>query len=125
MRHGIPIAGNFLQQELAIVTGAVEMMIIDVQCCMPSLPEVASAYHTEILSTSDIAKTIGAAHVSFTTDDAYGNAKKILKRAIDNYKNRDPEKVAIPKHTKPVVPVSALTPSSTAWRHVPRVVPPA
>ena len=103
MRHGIPIAGNFLQQELAIVTGAVEMMIIDVQCCMPSLPEVASAYHTEILSTSDIAKTIGAAHVSFTTDDAYGNAKKILKRAIDNYKNRDPEKVAIPKHTKPVV----------------------
>ena len=32
MRHGIPVAGNFLQQELAIVTGAVEMMIVDVQC---------------------------------------------------------------------------------------------
>ena len=60
MRHGIPVAGNFLQQELAIITGAVEMMIIDVQCCMPSLPEVAQAYHTEIVSTSDIAKTIGA-----------------------------------------------------------------
>ncbi|MDI9425081.1 MAG: carbon monoxide dehydrogenase, partial [Spirochaetota bacterium] len=57
MRHGIPVAGNFLQQELAIVTGSVEMMIIDVQCCMPSLPEVASAYHTEIVSTSDIART--------------------------------------------------------------------
>ncbi len=52
MRHGIPVAGNFLQQELAIITGAVEMMMVDVQCCMPSLPEVAAAYHTEIVSTS-------------------------------------------------------------------------
>ncbi len=60
MRHGIPIAGNFLQQELAVVTGAVEALIIDVQCCMPGLPDVASSYHTEIISTSDIAKTIGA-----------------------------------------------------------------
>jgi len=34
MRHGIPIGGNFLQQELAIVTGAVEAMIVDVQCIM-------------------------------------------------------------------------------------------
>ena len=30
MRHGIPVAGNFLQQELAIITGAIETMIIDV-----------------------------------------------------------------------------------------------
>ncbi len=52
MRHGIPVAGSFLQQELAIVTGAVEMMLIDVQCCMPSLPDVARAYHTEIISTT-------------------------------------------------------------------------
>ena len=43
MRHGIPVAGNFLQQELAVITGAVEMLIIDVQCCMPSLPDVAAA----------------------------------------------------------------------------------
>ena len=47
MRHGIPVAGNFLQQELAVVTGAVEMMLVDVQCCMPSLPERGRRYHTE------------------------------------------------------------------------------
>ncbi len=103
MRHGIPVAGNFLQQELAIVTGAVETMIIDVQCCMPGLPDVASSYHTEIVSTSDIAKTIGAAHVSFNADDAYESAKKILIRSIENYKNRDPKKVAIPDISKPLV----------------------
>jgi carbon-monoxide dehydrogenase catalytic subunit len=103
MRHGIPLAGSFLQQELAIVTGAVEMMLIDVQCCMPSLPDVARAYHTEIVSTSSIAKTIGATSTAFNTEHAYETARNLLKRAIDNYKNRDPKKVAIPKHMKPLI----------------------
>jgi len=103
MRHGIPLAGNFLQQELAIVTGAVEMMLIDVQCCMPGLPDVAKAYHTEIVSTSHIARTIGADSTEFETDHAYETAKALLKRAIDNYRNRDPKKVAIPKHSSPLI----------------------
>ncbi len=103
MRHGIPLAGNFLQQELAIVTGAVEMMLIDVQCCMPGLPDVAKGYHTEIVSTSHIAKTIGATSSPFHTDHAYDTARGLLKRAVDNFKNRDPRKVAIPRYTKPLI----------------------
>ena len=103
MRHGIPIAGNFLQQELAVVTGAVEALIIDVQCCMPGLPDVASYYHTEIISTSEIAKTTGAVEIEFNTDSAYETAKSILMRAADNYKRRDPEKVEIPDFKEPMV----------------------
>lgn len=103
IRHGIPVAGAFLQQELAILTGAVEMMITDVQCCMPSLPDVAKNYHTQIVSTSDIAKTIGAQHASFDHDNAYESAKDLLRRAIDNYRNRKPEKVSIPDASKPLV----------------------
>ncbi len=103
MRRGIPVAGNFHQQELAIITGAVEMMVVDVQCVMPSLPQVAASYHTEIVSTADIAKTIGATHISFKGDDALASAKTILKRAIDNFRNRKPEKVAIPADHKPLV----------------------
>lgn len=96
MRHGIPIAGSFLQQELAIITGAVEMMIVDVQCCMPSLPHIAQAYHTEIVSTKDIARTAGVIAVEFDEQNALESARKLIRRAIDNYKNRDPKKVAIP-----------------------------
>jgi carbon-monoxide dehydrogenase catalytic subunit len=103
IRHGIPVAGNFLQQELAIITGAVEMMITDVQCCMPSLPKIAKAYHTEIVSTSDLAKTIGAVHQPFDDEHAYESAKKLLKRAIGNFKRRDPDKVAIPSAHRPLV----------------------
>jgi carbon-monoxide dehydrogenase catalytic subunit len=103
IRHGIPVAGNFLQQELAIITGAVEMLITDVQCCMPSLPEVARAYHTEVISTSDIARTIGSAHVPFDEEHALESARSLLRRAIGNYKNRNPRKVAIPKASQPLV----------------------
>jgi len=103
MRHGIPVAGSFLQQELAVITGAVEMMIVDVQCCMPSLPEVASAYHTEIISTSEIAKTIGTTPYSFDSDNALESAGSLLKRAIDNFKHRNPQKVAIPPAKKPLI----------------------
>ncbi len=103
IRHGIPVAGNFLQQELAIITGAVEMLITDVQCCMPSLPDVALAYHTEVVSTNEIAKTIGSAHVPFDEDHAMESAKALIRRAIANYKRRDPAKVAIPSVSQPLV----------------------
>lgn len=103
MRHGIPVAGSFLQQELALVTGAVEMMLVDVQCCMPSLPDVARSYHTEIISTSDIAKTVGTTHITLNRDNPLATAKTLIRRAIDNFKNRDPNKISIPDVRRPLV----------------------
>ena len=41
MRQGMPSAGNFLHQELAMLTGAVEAMVVDVQCIMQALPNLA------------------------------------------------------------------------------------
>jgi carbon-monoxide dehydrogenase catalytic subunit len=96
MRHGIPIAGNFLQQELAIITGAVEAVVVDVQCIMPALPDIAGCYHTEIISTSPKAKFPGATHIEFNEEEAFDIAKKIVRRAVDNYPERDPERVNIP-----------------------------
>ncbi len=52
MRHGIPVAGNFLQQELAVATGAVDAMVVDVQCVMPALGALAGCFHTKFISTS-------------------------------------------------------------------------
>ena len=103
MRHGIPIAGNFLQQELAIVTGAVEMMIVDVQCIMPSLPVVAEHYHTMIIGTTPMAKTIGAENFDFDEAHALESAKELVKKAIDNFKNRDNAAVQIPNTKESVI----------------------
>jgi carbon-monoxide dehydrogenase catalytic subunit len=98
MRHGIPVAGNFLQQELAIVTGVVDAMVVDVQCEMQSLAQVAKCYHTKLITTTPKAKIEGAMHIEFDEHHAPDIARKVLKEAIDNYKNRK-SNVEIPVET--------------------------
>jgi carbon-monoxide dehydrogenase catalytic subunit len=97
MRHGIPIAGNFLQQELAIITGSVEAMIVDVQCIFPALPELAGCFHTKIISTSPKAKFPGATHIEFHEERAYEIAKGIVHEAVENFANRNVGIVDIPE----------------------------
>jgi len=103
MRHGIPVAGNFLQQELAITTGAVDLMLVDVQCIMPSLSSVAKCFHTKIVSTSPKAKFPGTEHVEFKEEEALPIAKKIVRMAVENFKNRVKEKINIPKEKMDLV----------------------
>jgi carbon-monoxide dehydrogenase catalytic subunit len=88
MRQGIPAAGNFLHQELSILTGAVEAMVVDVQCIMQALVELANNFHTKVITTSPKVKIKGATHIEFDEHKALTIAKKILKEAIDNYANR-------------------------------------
>ncbi len=88
MRHGISPAGNFLHQELAIITGAVEAMIVDVQCIMQALASLAENYHTKLITTSPKAKIPGATHIEFDENRALDSAKEIVRAAIDNYPNR-------------------------------------
>jgi len=103
MRHGIPVAGNFLQQELAIVTGAVEVMMVDVQCVMPALQEIAACFHTKLVTTSSKARFPGVAHIEFQTNDAYNVAKQIIKLGVENFSNRNKERVNIPKQEMDLV----------------------
>jgi len=102
MRHGVPIAGNFLQQELAIVTGAVEAMVVDVQCIMQGLADVAQCYHTKIMTTDPRAKIQGASHIEFDEHNAVESAKAIIKAAIDNFPNRG-KNVQIPKEKSDLI----------------------
>ncbi|MDR7664659.1 anaerobic carbon-monoxide dehydrogenase catalytic subunit [Methanosarcina sp. Z-7115] len=97
MRHGTPIVGTFLQQELAVITGAVEAMVVDVQCVMPSLGELTSCYHTKFISTSPKADFPNTLRMEFHEDRAYEIAKEIVRAAVENFPNRIPEKVNIPE----------------------------
>ena len=103
MRHGIPLAGNYLQQELALVTGAVEAMVVDIQCLMQSLPKVAECYHTAIFTTSRIARMPNATHIDVDDANPLVAAKEIIRRAIERYPNRVQAKVDIPDHTMDLV----------------------
>ena len=103
MRHGLPIAGNFLQQELAILTGAVEMMIVDVQCVMPSLAQVVKCFHTVLASTSEIAHSLEARQITFEVEKGYEHASRLIRTAIENFERRDQERVHIPKESMELV----------------------
>jgi len=97
MRHSVPVAGNFLQQELAVATGAVDAMVVDVQCVMPALGALAGCFHTLFISTSPKARFPGARHMVFHEETALQTAKAIVEEAVKNYKNRNASKVHIPK----------------------------
>lgn len=96
MRHGIRIAGNFYQQEMAILTGAIEAVVVDVQCIFPALPKLAHTYHTRFISTSQKAKIAGDMYLEFNEDDPMSVANEVIKTAVMNYPNRDQSKVSIP-----------------------------
>jgi len=96
MRRGVPIAGNHLMQELVLVTGALEAMVVDYQCIMPSIVDVAKCYHTKIISTSDKAKFTGATHMSFDPEHGAEIAERIVRAAIEAYPDRNHGRVRIP-----------------------------
>ncbi|MBN2965417.1 anaerobic carbon-monoxide dehydrogenase catalytic subunit [Sulfurospirillum sp. T05] len=100
MRHGVPLAANYLSQELTMITGAVEAMVVDTQCIMPAVVETASHYHTQVISTMDDNKIFGATHVSFHPESAVEGAKQIVRLALEAYKRRNPDKVDIPNHVQ-------------------------
>ncbi len=88
MRHGISVAGGFTAQELCIMTGCIDAVIVDAQCIMPTLVEVASSFHTKVITTSRSARLPGALHMQYDAPGARETAREMLKLAIDNYPNR-------------------------------------
>jgi anaerobic carbon-monoxide dehydrogenase catalytic subunit len=96
-RHGVPLCGTFLQQELAIITGACDAMVVDIQCIFQNVANVAKCFHTKIITTHPIAKMEqeNVIHIEFDEHHAFEDAEKIVRLAIDNFENRGAE-VMIP-----------------------------
>ncbi len=91
MRHGIPTAGGFTNQELGVMTGLIDALTVDVQCIMPALTEISKKFHTKVITTSYKAKIPGAIHIEYDEHRAREVAKEIVKFAIDNFPNRKVE----------------------------------
>jgi carbon-monoxide dehydrogenase catalytic subunit len=96
MRKGIPQAGNHLDQELVITTGALEAMVVDYQCIFPTLANTAACYHTKVVTTSPKGGMTGAMHIEIGPENAYEQSRRILEMAIDNFPNRAKDRVFIP-----------------------------
>jgi carbon-monoxide dehydrogenase catalytic subunit len=95
MRVGLPMVGNHLIQELVIMTGALDAMLVDYQCIMPSVVDVAKCFHTAVISTFDKAKFTGATHIPFDPKRGIEIGQEIVRRAVENFANRGP-RIIIP-----------------------------
>ena len=100
MRHGIPMAGNFLSQENVVLTGACEAIVVDVQCIFPALGPLSKCFHTKFITTSPICRMPDSEFIQFSAENAGDNAKAIVKMAIENFKNRDQSLVNIPNQVQ-------------------------
>ena len=96
MRHGIPMAGNYLNQENVVLTGACEAIVVDVQCIFPALGPLSKCFHTKFITTSPVARIPDSEFIQFHAETADVSAKAIVKMAIENFKNRNQDLVHIP-----------------------------
>ena len=116
-RHGVPPAGTFLQQELAIITGACDAMVVDIQCIFQNLANVAKCFHTKLITTHPIARMEqdNVMHIEFDEHHAMEDAKRIVNMAIDNFQNRGAEVMIPQSESHPDRAGSVWNRSSTIW----------
>jgi carbon-monoxide dehydrogenase catalytic subunit len=103
MRHGIPSCTHSVSQEMALVTGAVDAVVVDYQCIMPSIAQVAECMGSKVITTMENAKIPGAKHVEFKEERAEETAREIIGIAIKNFSGRKGKPVDIPDAKATVV----------------------
>ena len=112
MRQGVYLATSSASQEMAIMTGALDAMVVDIQCIYPAVQTVAECFHTKVITTEAIMKIPNAQHLAFDASTAMEDAKKLINIAIEAYKHRDPKKISIPSERHKLVAgfsIEALT----------------
>lgn len=101
-RYGIPTVTNIMGQELALGTGAIDAVIVDMQCVLPSLEQVAACYGTRLITTCASNRMAGALHLPFDPESPASleeNALAVARSAVDAYATRDRQRVHIPQYT--------------------------
>ncbi len=100
MRHGMALAGHNEQSELILMTGAVDCMVVDIQCIWPTLPQVASCFDTAFITTDDMVHIPGAKHIEFeAAHNADEAAQEVVREAIAAFVKRKGKPVDIPNKT--------------------------
>lgn len=103
MRHGIPSCTHSVSQEMALMTGALDAIVVDYQCIQPAMATVAECMGTTVITTMPIAKIPGAQHIEFVEETAVESAHKVIRIAIENFVRRKNKPVDIPPFKSTVV----------------------
>jgi carbon-monoxide dehydrogenase catalytic subunit len=96
MRHGVKLAAHNAQSELILATGAVDCMVVDIQCIWPQLPQIAKCFDTAFITTDEMVHIPGARHVPFEPIYADESAQEIVRAGIAAFAKRKGKRVEIP-----------------------------
>lgn len=81
--------GNWLVQEYIVATGAVDLVMMDMNCSTPGLKTAADRFHTKLVSVDRVVRMEGVEdHVDYVPEEAAEQAKELIKMAVEAYKNR-------------------------------------
>ena len=97
MRHGVKLAAHNSQTELILATGAVDAMVVDIQCIWPQLAQVAKCFDTAFITTDEMVHIPDAQHIAFEPEHADENAAEIVRVAIAAFVKRKGKPVDIPQ----------------------------
>jgi carbon-monoxide dehydrogenase catalytic subunit len=101
-RHGVSTVTNIGGQELVLGTGAVDAVVVDMQCVIPGAKILADCFGTQIITTSRSNRIPGALHVPFDPEQPeqlHADAERVARAAVEAFGRRDRSKMHIPQVT--------------------------
>lgn len=104
-RYGIPTVTGAMGQELVIGTGAIDAVVVDMQCLLPGMQAVAQCFGTQIVTTCNSNRIPGAAHIPFDAEKPEtleADALRVARISVEAFAQRDRSSMHIPAHTTTV-----------------------
>ncbi|NPV54187.1 MAG: anaerobic carbon-monoxide dehydrogenase catalytic subunit [Firmicutes bacterium] len=85
----VGLTGNWLAQEFALATGAVDVFAMDMNCSLPSLGPLAERYGATLVSVSRLVGVPGVEkRIIYDPEHVGEQALEIIDIAIENFKRR-------------------------------------
>lgn len=85
----VGLTGNWLSEETAVATGAVDVFAADMNCTVPTLAETCKAHGALLIPVSDLIGVPGAEPaIVFDPAQADAQARELIERAIANFPKR-------------------------------------
>lgn len=81
--------GNWLNQEFLVATGAVDLMMLDLNCTIPGLKDVAARFHTRLVPVNKMVRLPGISQGKDYDPETVGElARELIEEAIEAYGER-------------------------------------
>ncbi|MHB0977647.1 MAG: anaerobic carbon-monoxide dehydrogenase catalytic subunit [Candidatus Aquicultorales bacterium] len=81
--------GNWLNQEFLVATGAVDLMMLDLNCTIPGLKDVAERFHTRLVPVNKMVRLAGLTGAKdYSPETVREQARELIEEAVAAFKER-------------------------------------